>query len=141
MLPCTCSYTRMCVTLRCVCVCVHLHGVLINSFLSTAKIQLVYTPSGGSAQQVSNPHYVSDGSIGFTMDCRGSGNLWWTSPTGGNVSLVPSDNPNQQTSGPLRRTLSFQSWSEELNGLYTCSSDLDGTSRSLTIANSKSNDP
>ena len=122
-------------------VCVCLHGVLIiNSFFSTAKIQLVYTPSGGSAQQISSLHYVSDDSVAFTVDCRGSGNLWWTSPAGDNVSLVPSDSPNQQAVGPLRRTLSFQSWSEELNGLYTCSSDLDGVFESLNITNSECND-
>ena len=119
------------------CVCVSMYELPL---LSTAKILFLYTPIGESTQQISILHHVTDSSVPFTIDCRGSGSLSWTSPTGNTVSLNTAVIPSQQTTGPLSRTLSFQSWSEELNGLYTCSSDVGGVSKSLTITNSKSND-
>ena len=98
------------------------------------NIRLVYTKGDETDIVVSLLFYTS--SLLFTIECQGSGYLWWTNPVGYNVSLNSSSTPYQQTTVTSFATLNFTNYMQHNEGVYTCCSS-SGAKQSLYITNGK----
>ena len=104
------------------------------------NMRLTYTPEGENTQILSDPLLFLPSSIeSFTVDCEGSGILYWTGPdsTTNNVSFTVADDPHQYyLPGSSFSRLNFSSLlSASSRGLYTCMSN--GEQNSVYITNGK----
>ena len=90
----------------------------------------MYTPTGGDSVILSADPLLFVGSSvdSFTVDCEGSGVLYWATPTG-NVSRDPSSLPYQYNLQSSDDTFARLNYSSQLvtNELYTCKSSVQDT--------------
>lgn len=102
--------------------------LLIVYFVCIDNIRLVYTSSiGSNTFIVQYPLLYTPFSL-FTVECQGSGYLWWTNSAGNNISFV-----NSPTQGTM---LNFTNFTSEHKGIYTCWST-SGINQSIYISNGK----